>query len=51
MPLEGEKFEHEGKEVDACDFYRFVRIGEEIEDIEERGSGFWDVGVRRSIEF
>ena len=34
---------------DEC--YRFVRIGEEVEDIEERGSGFWDVGVRRSIEF
>ena len=34
---------------DEC--YRFVRIGEELEDIEERGSGFWDVGVRRSIEF
>ena len=34
---------------DEC--YRFVRVGEELEDIEERGSGFWDVGVRRSIEF
>ena len=37
--------------VDGDQCYRFVRIGEEIEDIEERGSGFWDVGVRRSIEF
>ena len=37
--------------VDADQCYRFVRIGEEVDDIEERGSGFWDVGVRRSIEF
>ena len=37
--------------VDGCECYKFVRIGEELEDIEERGSGFWDVGVRRSIEF
>ena len=37
--------------VDGDECYRFVRIGEEVEDIEERGSGFWDVGVRRSIEF
>ena len=34
---------------DEC--YRFVRVGEEVEDIDVRGSGFWDVGVRRSIEF
>ena len=37
--------------VDGDQCYRFVRIGEELEDIEHRGSGFWDVGVRRSIEF
>ena len=37
--------------VSGYECYRFVRIGEEVEDIEERGSGFWDVGVRRSIEF
>ena len=37
--------------VDGGECYKFVRIGEEIEDIEERGSGFWDVYVSRSIEF
>ena len=37
--------------VDGDQCYRFVRVGEELEDMEERGSGFWDVGVRRSIEF
>ena len=37
--------------VDGDQCYRFVRIGEELEDIEQRGGGFWDVGVRRSIEF
>jgi hypothetical protein len=31
--------------------YKFVRIGEELDDNEERGCGFWDVGVRRAIEF
>ena len=40
-----------GERVDGGECYRFVRIGEEVEDIEERGSGFWDVGVRRSIDF
>ena len=40
-----------GERVDGDECYRFVRIGEEVEDIEERGSGFWDVGGRRSIEF
>ena len=37
--------------VDGDECYKFVRIGEEIDDTEERGRGFWDVGVRRSIEF
>ena len=37
--------------VDGDECYKFVRVGEEIEDIEERGSGFWDVYVSRSIEF
>ena len=37
--------------VDGDQCYRFVRIGEEVDDMEERGSGFWDVGVRRSIDF
>ena len=40
-----------GERVSGDECYRFVRVGEEVEDIEERGSGFWDVGVRRSIEF
>ena len=37
--------------VDGDECYRFVRVGEELEDIETRGSGFWDVGVSRSIVF
>jgi hypothetical protein len=37
--------------IDGDECYKFVRLGDEIEDIEERGSGFWDVGVRRTIEF
>ena len=37
--------------VDGDECYKFVRIGEEIDDTEERGCGFWDVGVRRTIEY
>ena len=37
--------------VDADECFRFVRIGEELEDVESRGSGFWEVGVRREIEY
>ena len=37
--------------VDGDECYRFVRIGEELEDVESRGSGFWEVGVRREIEY
>ena len=37
--------------VDGDQCYRFVRIGEDLDDNESRGSGFWDVGVRREIEY
>jgi hypothetical protein len=37
--------------VDGDECFRFIRIGEESNDIEEIGSGFWDVGVRRTIEY
>ena len=37
--------------VDADECFRFVRIGEELDDNESRGCGFWDVGVRREIEY
>ena len=37
--------------VDGDECYKFVRVGEEVEDIEHRGSGFWDVAVSRRIEF
>ena len=37
--------------VDGDQCYRFVRIGEELDDNESRGCGFWDVGVRREIEY
>ena len=49
----GEK-DAEGKEktIFAADFYRFVRIGEETEDIEYRGDAMWgEICVNRSIEF
>ena len=44
----------EGKEKTnpAFEFYKFIRIGEETEDIEYRGDAMWgDICVNRSIEF
>jgi hypothetical protein len=38
------------KEIDGEDFYRFVRIGEEYDDIETRGWGF-EIHPVRSIEY
>ena len=49
----GEK-DAEGKEMTryAMEFYKFVRIGEETEDIEYRGDAMWgEICVNRSIEF
>ena len=36
----------------GAEFFRFVRLGEEMDDNEQRGDAFWgDVGISRSIEF
>ena len=48
---DGEEIEVEGDTHAAMDFFRFVRVGEEIEDVEQRGMGFWDVGVQRAISY
>ena len=45
-----DKLKIDGKEVDGDDHFRFVRIGEEYEDIEIRGYGF-DIHPTRSIEY
>jgi len=44
----------EGKEITtyAADFYKFIRIGEEMDDNESRGDAMWgDICINRSIEF
>jgi len=49
----GEK-DAEGKEKTqyAAEFYKFVRIGEEMDDNESRGDAMWgDICIERSITF
>ena len=48
---DGEDIDVDGDTHAAMDFFRFVRVGEEIEDVEQRGMGFWDVGVQRAISY
>jgi len=47
---ESERIEVEGKEVDACEFYRFVRVGEEMDDNEVQGWGF-DIHIERNMTY
>jgi len=47
---ENERIEVEGKEVDASEFYRFVRTGEEMDDNEVQGWGF-DIHIERSVAY
>lgn len=47
---ENESIEVEGKEVDASDYYRFVRIGEEMDDNEVQGWGF-DIHIERHATY
>ena len=43
--------DEKGKEMDWAECFRFIRIGEEAEDITTCGVGFWDIGISRHIDF
>jgi hypothetical protein len=47
---ESEQIKVDGKEVNADDYYRFVRIGEEMDDNEVQGWGF-DIHIERSATY
>ena len=47
---QSEQIEVDGKEVNADEYYRFVRIGEEMDDNEVEGWGF-DIHIERSATY
>ena len=49
----GEKdAEGNNKMTHAGEFFKFIRIGEEMDDNEQRGDAFWgDICINRSIEY
>ena len=50
IPTGVKKENGEAEVQDASEFYRFVRIGEEMDDNEVAGWGF-DIHIERSIEY
>jgi|TARA_R110000824_G_scaffold188630_1_gene369987 hypothetical protein len=49
----GEKMDDGGDKLAwGAEFFKFVRLGEEMDDNEERGDAMWgDICINRSIEF
>ena len=47
---QSEQIEVEGKQVNADEYYRFVRIGEDTDDNETEGWGF-DIHIERSATY
>tara|TARA_R110000744_G_scaffold59686_1_gene124015 strand:- start:1312 stop:1692 length:381 start_codon:yes stop_codon:yes gene_type:complete len=45
------EFEIDGEAQNSSEHIRFVRIGEETDDNEVQGFGFWDIGIERSISY
>jgi len=45
------EFKVDGKPTASSDYIRFVRVGEESDDIECRGDGFWDIHPSTSINY
>ena len=48
---ESETIEVDGKEMDADNFFRFVRIGEESDDSDVKGWGFQHIYIERSASY
>ena len=52
VPTDEKDDEGNAKLVNAIEFFKFIRIGEEMDDNEQRGDAFWgDICINRSIEF
>ena len=52
IPIDEQNADGETLTRSACEFFRFVRIGEEMDDNEHRGDAMWgDICINRSIEF
>jgi len=52
IPTDEQNADGETLTQPAAEFFRFVRLGEEMDDNEQRGDAFWgDVGISRCIEF
>ena len=45
------EFEEDGKKRNSSEYIKFVRMGEDTNDVEMHGEGFWDIYVSRHIEF
>ena len=45
------KFKIDGKKEHSSEHIRFVKVGEESDDIELRGDGFWDIYPHTSISY
>ena len=45
------QFEIDGEAQNSREHIRFVRIGEDNDDNEALGEGFWDIGIERSISY
>jgi hypothetical protein len=50
IPTGAKKENGEAETQDASEFYRFVRIGEEMDDNEVQGWGF-DIHIERSVAY
>ena len=52
LPTDEQNADGETLTQHAAEFYKFIRIGEEMDDSEQRGDAFWgDICINRSIEF
>ena len=52
IPTDEQNADGETLTQHAAEFYRFIRIGEEMDDNEQRGDAMWgDICISRNIEF
>ena len=49
--IEEHPTDEKDRPMDWAECFRFIRLGEDLDDVQTAGCGFWNIGIHREISF
>jgi len=49
--IEEHPTDEKDRPMDWAECFRFIRLGEDLDDVQIAGCGFWNIGIHREISF